>query len=212
MSTRYGNSLAIVTEAAECREDQWRGAANGDSIDNLVTELYEAQESDRYRDTDECFRMHRMQREAIDDLASQLPAKPYQSDIDMLAVTAMCIWEAMLERISRAESREERDEAEAMRSWLAKGEGAFSAREGCWALSGWADWAWDHAESNGYLTVDAFDWEFIPLWIDELYKLAVLNSQWPDTITEDVARRAAMEACDYADSVSILEEENDNAS
>jgi hypothetical protein len=170
-------NISTVLEAAQIRVDQWQAIADGQSPHDVVDELYET-------DADEARSIAEEQSAAIEAVRSSLPAKSYVSPIDCLASTAMCIWEHVLDTQRRFKAHSITDEP--LQRWMADGEGAFAARDGCWALAGWTDWAWSWCESNG---IDhnwhAFDWEFVPEFIDALYHVCSDRQIAPDAVDED---------------------------
>lgn len=173
-------SIETVLEAAEIRVDQWRGVADGQSPMDLVDELYEIE-------ADEARNIAEEQAAAIKAVRASLPAKATRTDLDVLANNAMCIWEHVLHCQRAWKTHYDRIEDEPLHAWLADGQGAFSARDGCWALAGWAEWAWDQftdekqERPGGY---EAFDWDFIPVFIDELFHVCSDRNISPSQVDE----------------------------
>ncbi len=129
-----------VIEAATIRRDQWEGMATGHTVDGLTGELAEATEEEA--------------RNIAKGLTDALDlGKACGGILDRgEALTAMCIWEAALESVINDEMQ--------LRTWLAGGEGAAAARDGCITLAPFFDEVWERASARGW---DApFDWEMVP--------------------------------------------------
>ena len=174
-------TIGTVLEAAEIRQEQWSAIADGVGPHDVVDELYET-------DSEEAASIAEEQSAAISAVRDSLPAKGTSTPLDVLANNAMCICEHVLE-VQRA-WKQHSTLNEPLHEWIADGEGAFAARDGCWALAGWAEFAFDYYESTGPTELDSFDWEFIPAFVDQLYAVCVSREVPPARVEEAYVKMA----------------------
>lgn len=167
------NELGWILEAAEARCDQWQGVADGRAIQDLTDELYEA-------DKDEAEGIARGLREALQTVGA---ANLIDEDN---ALTAMCIWEAVLE-IQHGWNKHA-TENEPVHEWIAEREGAYSARMGCLAVAPFFNAVWQRANARHW--EGAFDWEMVPWILDyivEHYESPTEVAELPDSAAQRVA-------------------------
>lgn len=193
--------ILTVIEAAEIRQEQWERIGNGAPVHEVVEELHEVAgtlagswSDDR---ENEAQSIAEEQGAAIHAVRESLPACASSASLDTLASNAMCIWEHVLET-QRTWKRHDTEE-EPLHWWIAAGEGAFSARDGCWALAGLAEEAWksilDEYDEAPY-GFEAFDWSFVPAWIDALHDICTSggNITFPAEVSREQALKAAAAA------------------
>lgn len=112
---------------------------------------------------------------------------------------ALCLWEECILRMQIAKDDARREggnpidamEEEPYWNFLRGGEGAANARNMCILLSPDAEACWQIANSE-FGFDDSFDWEFIPLWVDEVMELTTyqdLNSKWWTYLAYKVTER-----------------------
>lgn len=182
--------INTVIEAAEIRAAQWRSIANGLEPQDVVDELYESAAMGR----EEAASIAEEQEAACRLARNALPSSGTSgAAMDVLANNAMCLWEAMLQMRRNCKEREDIDRVDRYYDWLADGEGAFSARDGCWQLSGAAETAWDAITEGGDPPpgFDAFDWDFIPCWLAELAHFCIEKKIGVTKVDKRIARSIA---------------------
>jgi len=85
---------------------------------------------------------------------------------DENVMTALCIWEAVLESI-----RDLKLDETPLEDWMKQREGVYSGRQAAMDLAPMLDEAWHYANCEG-----TFDWEYVPymLWgLKKLYRRPV---------------------------------------
>lgn len=185
------STIGTVLEAAEIRQEQWDRIGNGAPVYEVVEELHEVAGNLSWTDDreNEAHSIAEEQGSAIAAVRTSLPAKYHLADLETLAGNAMCIWEHVLEVQRNFKHLGMYDEP--LHSWLGDGEGAFAARDGCWKLAGWAEFAYNQFEykggKNGY---DAFDWDFIPEFVEQLYYVCSSRGISPADVDEEYVTMA----------------------
>lgn len=176
------HDINVVLEAAQIRATQWRHVANGRDVlnDDVVDELFDCAPEEAASIAEE-------QEAAIDRVRASLPTGGGRYDLDALALAAMCLWEHALLVQSKYDRHASVDEP--LTSWLADGEGAWAARQGCWTLAAMAEAGWDAVNVNGDPPpgFDAYDWDWIPVWLEALYIYCELADLKVTDVTEELA-------------------------
>lgn len=156
-------NIGTVLEAAEIRANQWQLISEGRDVmnDDIVDELFECQ--DTVEGQLEAGSIAEEQKEGIKAVRDSLPPRGENFLPDALANAAMCIWEEVL--MSRKAGRRH------LHRWISDGEGAASARDGCYRLAGYAEFVYNGLGGAAF-DFDAYDWDFIPTFIYTLFEIA----------------------------------------
>ena len=175
--------IDAVLEAALIRATQWRHIANGRHVieDDVVDELFDCEPAEAASIAEE-------QEAAINRVRESLPPGGGRFGLDTLALNAMCMWEHVLTSKTRLPV-----DGQTLHEWIADGEGAWSAREGCWKLAARVESAWRSADPTDLhdSRFDAFDWDFVPAWLDQLHTFCAEQGLKVGDVDDEIAQAVA---------------------